>query len=297
MAFKKYMHIERFGNDEVQGIELGNCWIFPKIDGTNASVWLEDGRVCAGSRNRQLTEEADNAGFWKFATDNVNIRYCLGKFPWIRLYGEWLVPHSLKTYRDDAWRKFYVFDVYDDDEGRYLHYDEYSPILRESWIDYIPAMAKFKNATYDGLLNELDKNTFLIQDGSGIGEGIVIKNYDYRNRFGELKFAKIVTTKFKEQHRRVMGPDEKKGPDLVEQKIIDECAGEHLINKVYAKIVNECGGWNSKYIPRLFSTVYHDLIREELWTVLKKLKNPAVNFSTLYQLLVLHVKQVRPELF
>lgn len=63
MEFKKYQHLERFGNDEVEGIELGKLYIFPKLDGTNAQVWLDDeGNIKAGSRNRELTLEKDNAG-------------------------------------------------------------------------------------------------------------------------------------------------------------------------------------------------------------------------------------------
>jgi hypothetical protein len=38
--FIKYMHLERFGNDEVEGIEIGTTYVFPKLDGTNAQVWL-----------------------------------------------------------------------------------------------------------------------------------------------------------------------------------------------------------------------------------------------------------------
>ena len=64
MKFRKYQHIERFGTTEVSQIEFGECFIFPKIDGTNASVWLDDGEICAGSRQRQLSIEADNAGFY-----------------------------------------------------------------------------------------------------------------------------------------------------------------------------------------------------------------------------------------
>jgi hypothetical protein len=33
--FVKYQHIERYGVDEVNGIDIGTCYIFPKIDGTN----------------------------------------------------------------------------------------------------------------------------------------------------------------------------------------------------------------------------------------------------------------------
>lgn len=64
MDFRKYQHIERFGTSEVEQIEIGTCYVFPKIDGTNSSVWLNDGELCAGSRNRQLSLESDNAGFF-----------------------------------------------------------------------------------------------------------------------------------------------------------------------------------------------------------------------------------------
>jgi hypothetical protein len=60
MDFKKYQHIERLGTTEVQNIELGECYVFPKIDGTNASVWLNNGEVQAGSRNRHLSFDSDN---------------------------------------------------------------------------------------------------------------------------------------------------------------------------------------------------------------------------------------------
>lgn len=40
MKFRRYQHVERFGNDEVEDINIGTCYIFPKIDGTNSSVYL-----------------------------------------------------------------------------------------------------------------------------------------------------------------------------------------------------------------------------------------------------------------
>ena len=97
MEFRKYQHIERFGTTEVEGIEIGTCYVFPKIDGTNSSVWLNDGVVCAGSRNRQLTLEKDNAGFYAAISKDERIKAYLEKHPTHRLFGEWLVPHSLKT--------------------------------------------------------------------------------------------------------------------------------------------------------------------------------------------------------
>ena len=81
MEFQKYQHIERFGTDEVDGIELGECYVFPKIDGTNSSVWLEDGQIKAGSRNRELTLENDNAGFYNSVINDERIKGFLAEYP------------------------------------------------------------------------------------------------------------------------------------------------------------------------------------------------------------------------
>ena len=111
MTFIKYQHLERFGTTEVAQIELGECYIFPKIDGTNASVWIEDGKIKAGSRTRELSLESDNAGFYEWVLKQGNLLEYLTENPTHRIFGEWLVPHSLKTYRETAWRRFYIFDI------------------------------------------------------------------------------------------------------------------------------------------------------------------------------------------
>lgn len=298
MDFRKYMHVERYGTDGVQGIELGQCYIFPKLDGTNASTWLSnDADFCAGSRNRELSLEKDNAGFLKWSADQPKLNDFHLAYPHLTLYGEWLVPHTLKIYRDDAWRRFYVFDVWDWSDNCYLHYDAYKSLLEEFNINYIPAMRIIQNATYDSLLKVLDANTFLVRDGEGAGEGIVVKNYDFKNKFGRTTWAKMCSTKFKDKHMRVFEPSLMKAKIMIEQIICDEYVTKHLVDKVYAKIANEMEGWNSKYIPRLIGTVFHDLVNEELWQAIKKFKYPTVNFKTLNGLTTRKIKALLPELF
>ncbi len=183
MEFQKYQHVEKFGTTEVEGIENGTCSVFPKIDGTNASVWFASG-VHAGSRKHEVTLSKDNAGFCAYALSQPNIHELLSKIQNLRLFGEWLVPHTLKTYRDDAWRRFYVFDVVEDvGEGfRHIPYEEYKPMLEEFGIEYIPPIAVVKNGSYETFISLLDKNTYLIKDGEGFGEGIVVKNYEYQKQ-------------------------------------------------------------------------------------------------------------------
>lgn len=303
MQFKKYQHIERFGTDEVQGIEIGNTYIFPKIDGTNSSLWLNDeGILCAGSRNRQLSLENDNAGFFDYIVNKSDLKFLnyLLKHPNHRLYGEWLIPHSLKTYRNDAWRRFYIFDVCidkDNDSVEYIPYDIYKPMLEEFNFDYIPPIAVIKNGSYEYFINCLEKNGFLIEDGKGYGEGIVIKNYDFYNKYKRQTWAKIVTNEFKEKHHKKMGTPIVETEKMIEERIIDEFCTESFINKEFSKIINEMDGWQSKYIPMLFGRIFNELIKEEMWNILKKFKNPTINFKTLNTLMINKIKIVKNEIF
>ena len=95
-SFSKYQHVERLGTTETNGIEMGMCYIFPKIDGTNSQLWFNNG-LQAGSRNRHLEVENDNAGFYNWALKQEMFTKFFDKYPNLRLFGEWLVPHTLKT--------------------------------------------------------------------------------------------------------------------------------------------------------------------------------------------------------
>jgi len=300
MDFVKYQHVERYGNAEVEGIEAGTCYVFPKIDGTNASVWLgEDGVVHAGSLKRELALDNDNAGFMNAIVKDERIKAFLKDNPSMRLYGEWLVPHSLKTYRDDAWRKFYVFDVCIGNEENgleYLPYPYYSIILQRYNIDYIAPIRIIRNGGLDKFVRCLEQNDYLIKDGEGAGEGIVIKDYDYKDKYGRQTWAKLVTSEFKDKHRKEMGAPVIEA-DLIEARVVDRFVTNAFVEKEYAKIANENNGWTSKMIPQLLSRVFHELICEEMWNILKVFKNPAINFKVLNNFTIAKIKEVKPELF
>ena len=55
------------------------CVITEKIDGTNGVIQItEDGDFFVGSRNRWLTEESDNYGFYQWAMKNKDELMKLG---------------------------------------------------------------------------------------------------------------------------------------------------------------------------------------------------------------------------
>lgn len=305
--FKKYQHIERFGTPEVDGLTQGNTYIFPKIDGTNSSVWLENGEIHAGSRKRELSLDVDNANFYNTIKDDARIKAFFNDNPTLRLFGEWLVPHTLKNYETTAWKKFYVFDVVDCTEAdtadnieksRYLPYEEYSELLDKYNIDYVPLIKKLENPTVEEVTDCIDLNGFLTTDGKG--EGIVIKNYEYQNRYGRQTWAKIVTAEFKTKHTNHGGGGIKKALLIgdYEQAIVEEYVTEALVEKEYSKIINDTPDIpRNKLIPQLFARVYYSLITEESWHFIKKYKNPKIDYKVLYKLLVDKVKELKIELF
>lgn len=307
MQFKQYQHVERLGSTEVQNIELGECYVFPKIDGTNASLWYYNDSIQAGSRTRHLTLEADNAGFFAWALQQPNLLNYFKEFPTHRLFGEWLVPHSLKTYRQNAWRDFYVFDVCIDKQSDeithdgdttvyYLHYEEYRKDLESFNISYIPALCKIKNGSYEQFVNQLMGNIYLIEDGKGTGEGIVIKRYDFKNKYNRPTWAKIVTSEFKEKHQKEMGGPEIKGKALIEEAIAEKFVTQALVDKEFTKI-ESVDGWSSKFIPRLLHVVFYSIVKEESWEFVKEHKNPVIDFKRLQHFVFSQVKLKKPELF
>jgi hypothetical protein len=109
-------------------------------------------------------------------------------------------------------------------------------------------------------------------------------------------WAKIVTSEFKEKHHKEMGAPLTENR-LVEEDIVDKFVTEALVEKEFAKIANENNGWSSKMIPRLLSQVFHELICEEMWNILKAFKTPTINFKVLNNMTIAKIKKVKPEIF
>ena len=295
MEFEKYQHIERFGQPSVDGILNGKVYVFNKIDGTNAQVWIDENKALHfGSRNRELSLDFDNAGFMAKISNDERIIKFLTDYPNYRVYGEWLKPHTIKSYKDDAWDKFYIFDITTEDE-KYVPYPVYSKLLDEYGLDYIPLLTCLDNPTYEDILKLLDNVNFLIKEGAGQGEGIVIKNYDFVNRFGRTVWAKIVLKEFRSKHQRV-DANTIKDDTMVETKIVEKYVTKSLVEKEYAKLcVDEF--FDKKQIPRLLNTIFYSLVTEESWNFVKEFKNPTINFKTLSFLCNEKTKDCLPNLF
>ena len=297
MQYKSYQHIEKLGNKEVEGILKGKCSIQPKIDGTNGVVWLgDDGIIHAGSRNRDLSLDNDNARFYNTVIKDDNIRKYLLDNPNHYLYGEWLVPHTIRYYHPESWKHFYVFDIFSYDRG-YIPYDEYSKELDKYGISYIPEIISIDNPTMEDLTKYLKETKYLIPEDK-MSEGIIIKNYEYRNQYGRCTYAKIVAEEFFNTKSILRMKNHEAKDKTSEKDIVTMMLSEPLIRKEFAKIKLAYPDIRrQELIGRTLNTIFHVFIHEELLDYIEK-KKPLINFYYLKKECDERIKEVlRSELF
>lgn len=297
MKFEKYQHVERLGSDEVDGILNGIVHIFPKLDGTNTSVYLNDnGEIEVASRNRLLTPENDNQGVCAYVLAQKKFKDYFAEYPNHRLFGEWLIPNRIKNYNGDAWRKLYIFDVMRKCENGteiYLPYSIYKLFLEQFDIEYIPQIAMLDDPTEEQVRSFVNQCNFLMQDGMS-GEGIVIKNYQFINKYGRTTWAKIVRPidKSKTKVLKLITGAE------IESAIVENFVTPEFVEKEFYKIVNDNGGiFSNKLIGKFLGVTWHTFIVEETFNILRKFHNPKIDFALLNKLVVRKIKEVKPEIF
>lgn len=308
MNYLSYQHIQKFGNSEVEGINQGTCYLTYKIDGTNGCVYLSnDGKSLSfGSRRRVLsadTKDADNQDFVKLMTSpeykevHDELLEFLQKYPACIIYGEWLVPSTLRTYKNDSWKNFYVFDIYNTVSDLYWNYDDYSKLFDEEYphIKYIPLLAKLENPTEEELRACLDKTgDWLVK--SGLGEGIVIKNYNYRNRFGRRVWAKMLTEDYKQikHDNRTHNHEMKESDNKTEYEIISMMTVEHILKEKQKVIeAHNCPGFENSLICETINRAYDEFIKDNIEIiVLKKFRGKTINFKVLKQLSDAKVREI-----
>ena len=296
MDYKKYQHIEKLGSIEVEGILSGEVHLSYKIDGSNGCLYLDNGLLKFGSRNRELSLENDNNNFMNTILKDEH--YCSSIYKYLRnhpnhiIYGEWLVPVNIKRYKKDAWNKFYIFDVYDGSLNKYLRYDEYITELKELNLLFIPEIAVLNNPTIKDVESYLSSTSDYLLD-NGVGEGIVIKNYEYKNQLGRTTWAKLLTEDFsnnKRNGRKENSYNKENTP--IEYKIINTFLTPEHILKEKQKMIERYGGWESKMVFEYLNRCFIEFYKDNWEIILKKLHYPTINFNMLKKLSDKKIKEV-----
>lgn len=262
---RKYMHVERLteaNNPEVAGLLEGVVHIFPKLDGACHSVWYDPERkeVRCSSRNQILSEINDGTGFHAYFTAHPELSRFAEDYKDFVLYGEFLTPHTIKDYEDSAWNEFYAFDMvrYGENGAEYMEYERYSTLLASYGIKSIPSMGWMVDPSFEDVRGYVEQNRYLMK-GTAVGEGIVVKNYRFRNQYGRTVWGKLVREDFTHKSRSLNKGERVPAP---EERLAMEHVSKEFVSKEFNKFTTDRGEvWNDKLIPDFLRYAWH-----EWWT-------------------------------
>lgn len=262
---RKYESVIRYGKQGTSEI-FGSgeeLIIEEKLDGANASMLQENGKIRCFSRNRELDEHNTLRGFYQYAQQFA------GKLrEGFIYYGEWLVPHKIK-YPEEHLNKFYLFDVFDIKKDRYVGHLFTTHLGLEADLLFVPAFNITTYNSVDEVMKFVGKSKLAEK-----GEGIVIKYWNSSNR----TVVKIVSDEFAETMGVKKQKVSKKSDVL--QEFVEATVTPQRISKLLNKLVDE-GVIGENYtlqdmpiiLSSLGDSVYQDVMKEEFDVVEKMIKN------------------------
>lgn len=287
----KYIHVERLKSPEVEGILNGVCNFYPKLDGANASIEMDsEGNILARSRKRILSESGNLKGFYQYVkARELQLKAFFSAYPEIIIFGEWLVPHTYKGYKQDAWNKFYVFDYYDKRYNKYIDFEVFKQIFAMDYdidVEYVQLLDRITDPTPEQI-EKVSKQTYNLLD-TGVGEGVVIKNYKFVNKFSRQAFAKVVNEHFQaKRDSKYKANSPKPIDDDFEKKLVYKYLTDEYVLKEFNKIDP-----NQTPINALIGIVFEEFVRDYILEMLNKYKQPTINFKTLRKYVAKYVVNV-----
>lgn len=196
------------------------------------------------------------------------------------IYGEWLVPHTIK-YPDHCWNRFYVYDLlveHASGEGS-VFLDPHGTISPADF-GFFPVERMVVLPSEPLTHARLRELTLQMQADLGFRiEGAILKAYELdimgaTDRFGKRFVYKDVLPEFHE----VKGSDKAASAELPVDQRLAAALPQRTIEKRYLDVVAQNGGeFEGKLIPQIIGRVWNDFVTEIFAGALQDLKYPVVN--------------------
>ena len=229
-------------------------------------------------------------GFVDYVQSHIGLVKLFRDHPTYRLYGEWLVKHTI-PYSETSYRKFYLFDIVEVKDGEEVE-EFFEPlsiyeIADEYGIDTPKSFGMFENPTLEELKELVGQS-----DIGEKGEGIVIKNMDFRDKWENHNFAKIVTETFAEDNAVTFGGNNKHSDSYWEIYIANKYVTLARVQKIMHKVEPTIDRrLDMQHIPQICGMVHNDIMTEEIWEIQKKVTG-TLSFKTLNRIIFKKAKQV-----
>lgn len=268
---KKYTNIVRYGKSNTKDVlNKGDMIsITEKIDGANASFCIDTDSydllgVSCYSRNTVLTANNRLRGYYDWVENNiVPIRDLLN--PDYRYYGEWLCPHKV-IYKEEAYNNFYLFSIWDEKNEKYLSDEIVKSEAKRLNLKTPEYFYEGEFISFEHLMSFVGKSDMTLEPNTG--EGVVVKNINYFDRFGKQMFVKLVSEKFAEVQKQK--PPKNPNVDSEFENLVLSVLTQARVNKIMLKLVDEgllkenCTIKDMGIILKLLGNrVYEDIIKEE----------------------------------
>ena len=175
-----------------------------KLDGSNASFTVDNGELQCFSRRKELNEKETLNGFYGWVHENIQEDVFDFLEDYI-IFGEWLVKHKIQ-YKEECYKEFYVFDVYDKEEEAYLSLKNMHRIASYLELKTVKTLLIAEPSHHLNILTPQDiqdlvgKSDMTVKPNTG--EGIVVKYLDGKSEHED--YYKIVSNEFKEFNRQKM---------------------------------------------------------------------------------------------
>ena len=154
------------------GFHVGNHIVIQeKVDGSNSAIAYdkETNKLVAFSRRQTLDYNNPLNGFWNWVQTLAVEPF--SKYPNYVFFGEWLTSHTIK-YIQDAYKKFYFYDVYDKENECYLPQSEVKRLADELNLRYVQTFYHGEFISWEHFMSFMHKSDIAVD----IPEGIVVKN-------------------------------------------------------------------------------------------------------------------------
>lgn len=267
---KKYTSIERYGKSCTMNVlQVGDIIsITEKIDGANSSFRIDetnDRGVSCYSRKTVLEENGNTlSGFWAWVNNNiVPIKGDLN--PNYIYYGEWLVSHHVR-YKQECYANWYMFSIWDIEKGEYLSDDVVISESKRLELKTVPYLYIGEFISYEHLMSFVGKSNMTFEPDKG--EGIVVKNVNYKDRSGKQVFVKLVSDAFAEVQKQK--PPRNPNIDIEFRTKLMTVLTEARVRKMIFSLVEEAlvpENFGIKdmgiILKNLGNRLYEDIMKEE----------------------------------
>jgi len=256
-----YPKIYNVGTRDTENLFDGYLIVEEKIDGSQFSFGVTNGNVCVRSKGQQINITNPPKMFL------VAIKTVMELVPYLKngwtYRAEYLSKrkHNVLYYDRVPEKHLMVFDI-TTDEHNFLSHRDKEAHAKELGLETVPLL-------YHGTLTDVEQVKFLLDRDSILGgvkiEGIVIKNYDKKNRHGDVLLGKYVSPTFREVHSSI---HKSKGPYNKDNGFIGELIKKYKTEARYEKAVQHLKekdmlNFSTEDIGSLLKEINKDLLEEE----------------------------------